>query len=165
MNSSPKHSVVSDPVPALRAAALAMVLGLAATAAQAIKVGGDDAEPRREATRDAAQEVTRDRSRAGASAAASPGSGATAPSAGLELARATVDAVDVAKGLLTLGGQALPLHPSGLRVISADGLRLSGANALRAGMRLRFAREPAAKPVAADDTTRRIVLIYIESQP
>lgn len=147
-------SRVSGSAPALRAATLALTLGLAATAALAIRASGDDAEPRREATRD--------RARAGASVDASSGSGATAPVAGLELTRATVDAVDLAKGLVTLGGQALPLHPSGLRVVGAGGLRLSGADALRAGLRVRFAREPAVNPGVADDATRRIVLIYIE---
>ena len=144
----------------VHAAALAMALGLCASAALAIQPGGDAAEARTEAGRD--------RARTAPASGSSARGGPAAPEAGLALVRGTVDAVDPAKGQLTVGGRVLPLHPSALRVVGASGLRLSGADALRPGMRLRFAREPAlqaAPPAATDDTARRVVLIYIEPSP
>ena len=77
----------------------------------------------------------------------------------LDLVTAVVQAVDLKKGTVTLGGKAVGLHPTQLRVIGTGGRAEAGASALRPGMRIRFALEPSTTAV------RRLVLVYIERQP
>lgn len=102
---------------------------------------------------------------------AAPTTGADA--ATLDLASGRIDAVAADGSAISLQGRLVPLHPSQLLVLAPGGQRYNSSNALRPGMRVRFALEPllrsstaAATPAAATaDATRRIVLIYIESAP
>jgi hypothetical protein len=147
-------------------AALALVLGLAGSASQAMAVAGmGGAPPAR---------------RAGSDAPALP---SAAP--GLELVAGRIDAVSADGRSITLRGKPLVLHPSALRVVGPGGQALRGASALRPGMRVRLAFEPelhAAAPAtpgasahvrpatagsaaSAPLTERRIVLLYIDSLP
>jgi hypothetical protein len=84
---------------------------------------------------------------------------ASAPT--LVLASGVISAVDAAAQRITLTGRSVPLHPGALRVLSASGQPLPGAAALRPGMAVRFALEPA----GPNETDRRIVLIYVDHQP
>ena len=93
---------------------------------------------------------------------AAPTTGADA--ATLDLASGRIDAVAADGSAISLQGRLVP---------APGGQRYNSSNALRPGMRVRFALEPllrsstaAATPAAATaDATRRIVLIYIESAP
>lgn len=126
----------------------ALLIGIAvAGGAQAMRVAGPAGAP---------TPVTH-----AAVAAPTPGAAAHAPT--LDLAAGVVQAVDLKKGDLRLAGRVVGLRPSGLRVIGADGHAESGAGALRPGMHIRFALEPATAAASAEP--RRIVLIYIERRP
>lgn len=82
---------------------------------------------------------------------------ASAPA--LNLARAVLDAVDLAGGAVTVAGQRLPLHPDALRVLGPSGQAL-GPRALQAGQQVRLALEPAG-PLVRE---RRVLLVYIDAQ-
>lgn len=102
---------------------------------------------------------------------AEPATTANAPT--LDLVSARLEAVDLAAGTVTLGGQRVALHASALRVLGSRGEVLGRQN-LRAGQAVRLALEPAAPTSAATATpatpaapagpapARRIVLIYID---
>ena len=92
----------------------------------------------------------------------------------LELVSARIDAVDADGRSITVRGKPVPLHGQQLRVLAPGGGALPGARSLRAGMQVRFGLEPEARPVtqtaspvaaAAPPAERRIVLIYVDSQP
>jgi hypothetical protein len=103
---------------------------------------------------------------------AAPAPGVNGPA--LTLITARIDKVDASGQSVTLRGQSVALHPTALRVLGPGGQPLGGPQALRAGMRVRFALEP--EPVqaagaatgrasAASDAAapaRRIVLIYVD---
>ena len=59
---------------------------------------------------------------------------------------------------MTVSGNTLAWHPTHLRVFMQGGIR-AGERDLRAGMRVRFALEP-----AAADGLRRAVLIYVDER-
>ncbi len=145
-----------------RLLALALV-GAAGTAgtAGAMAVGGvsDDAAAPPPQRRGAGAVAT-------AAIAAAPAAVA-ADAAAMTLSSATIDAVDPAAGRITLRGRPVALHPTALRVVDPAGLRLAGAQSLRAGMAVRFALEQAAADAgtSAAAGARRIVLIYIDRQP
>lgn len=85
------------------------------------------------------------------------------------LISARIDAVDTDGRHITLSGKSVPLHGQQLRVLGPGGAALSGVQALRAGMQVRFGLEPEARvgnpaPLGAPPE-RRIVLIYVDSQP
>lgn len=91
---------------------------------------------------------------------ASPVQAATSPaqsSPTLVLARGRVDGLELSKGEIVLSGKPMRFDPKQLRVVGAGGQRESGAAALRKGMTVRFALDPAS--AAAE---RGIVLIYID---
>jgi hypothetical protein len=92
---------------------------------------------------------------------APPPSAGGAAVTGLPLSSGVLEAVDAAHHRITVRGTTVLLHPSALRVFGPGGAALSGAQALRPGMTLRFALEPAS-PASAADSVRRIVLIYID---
>lgn len=85
------------------------------------------------------------------------------------LVSARIDAVDADGRHITLRGNSVPLHGQQLRVLGPGGAALSGVQALRAGMQVRFGLEPEARvgnPAGlAAPPERRIVLIYVDSQP
>ena len=92
----------------------------------------------------------------------------------LELVSARIDAVHADGRSITVRGKPVPLHGQQLRVLAPGGGALSGAHSLRAGMQVRFGLEPEARPVALTagsaaaaepPAERRIVLIYVDSQP
>ena len=108
-----------------------------------------------------------------------------APSSGgptHELITARIEAIDPAKGTLTLRGHAVPVATDRLQVFGAAGAVAGGLRALRTGQTIRFALEPhtaatqprarasgaAPRPTAAASRggdgaqQRRIVLIYID---
>ena len=103
-----------------------------------------------------------------------------ADAATLDLIEARIEAVDAKANSVTVGGKPVPLHPTQLQVVGPGGLALAGAPALRPGMRVRFALEPAARGAAAPGAVvsslvgpranaapppRPIVLVYIDAQP
>ena len=99
---------------------------------------------------------------------AAPTTGADA--ATLDLASGRIDAVAADGSGISLQGRLVPLHPSQLLVLAPGGQRYNSSRALRPGMRVRFALEPVQRSsstaaAAKADTSRRIVLIYIESAP
>ena len=83
---------------------------------------------------------------------------AEAGSPALTLARGRIESIDHGKGQIVMAGKAVALHPTQLRVFGPSGQSESGATALRKGMALRFALDPASKSVE-----RPIVLIYIDA--
>jgi hypothetical protein len=108
-----------------------------------------------------------------------------APSSGgttHELITARIEAVDPAKGTLTLRGRAVPVVSDRLQVFGSAGAVAGGLRALRPGQNIRFALEPhtaATQPRARASgpaqrpghaasrgvdaaPQRRIVLIYID---
>lgn len=80
----------------------------------------------------------------------------------MALASGVLGQVDAAAQRVTLNGHPVLLHPTGLRVLSSQGQPLGGVAALRSGMVVRFALEPAGGRAEAE---RRIVLIYVDRQP
>ena len=101
-----------------------------------------------------------------------PGADAPAP----ELVSARIDAVDADGRSITVRGKPVPLHGQQLRVLAPGGAALAGARSLRAGMQVRFGLEPEPRPAAvmagaaagaaaSPAAERRIVLIYVDSQP
>lgn len=93
---------------------------------------------------------------AAASRASAPHSAPAAPS--LDLVQGQIDSIDLPRKTVTIGGKTLALGKVRLHVFYASGRRGS-AEALRAGMKVRFALEPgAAEP-------RAIALIYIDGNP
>lgn len=88
-----------------------------------------------------------------------PSHAATANVPTLDLASGVVQAVNLEKGTVTLGGKVVGLHPTQLRVFGPSGHAESGAGALRPHMHIRFALENSTAEL------RRIVLIYIDRQP
>jgi hypothetical protein len=96
-----------------------------------------------------------------------PAAAVTTPS--LDLFAARLDAVDLARGIVAVRGQRVPLHPTQLRVLGQGGQMLD-ARSLRSGQAVRLALEPqaAAAPAASAATAapaRRVVLIYIDGSP
>lgn len=84
--------------------------------------------------------------------------------AALELARGRIDAVNLAAQQLTISGKPVGLATEQLRVIGPGGHGQTSVSALRPGMQVRFALEPASKdPKEAREAKRRIVVIYIDS--
>ena len=82
----------------------------------------------------------------------------------LELVRGRIDAVNLASQQLTISGKPVGLVTEQLRVIGPGGHVAASASALRPGMQVRFALEPASKdPKEAREAKRRIVVIYIDS--
>ena len=111
---------------------------------------------------------------------AAPTVGADQPA--LALLAGRVEAVDSAGHWLQLQGQRVPLHPTALRLLDANGATAAaGLRALRPGQAIRFAleAEPAPPPSAGASAPglagmagppvapllRRIVLIYLETRP
>ena len=136
---------------------IGMVIGMASSAAQAAAlVGGLPDAARRPVV-------------------AAPTTGADA--ATLDLASGRIDAVAADGSSISLQGRRMPLHPSQLQVLAPGGQRFTTSQALRPGMRVRFALEPLPRggtsvitaattsAAAAADAARRIVLVYIESAP
>lgn len=106
----------------------------------------------------------------------------TAAAAALSLTPGVLQAVDATRLAVLVAGHRVPLHPTALRVLGPGGQSLGGAAALRAGMVVRFALEPAgaialsagpvrtdvppaANPLAAPGDARRIVLVYVDRAP
>ncbi|MBI3368739.1 MAG: hypothetical protein HY021_09955 [Burkholderiales bacterium] len=77
----------------------------------------------------------------------------------LELINGVVTGVDVKNHTLTVGAQAVGVHPHRLRVLGPNGTAIGNLSAVRSGAHIRFALDPATR----DD--RKIVLIYIDQQP
>lgn len=75
----------------------------------------------------------------------------------MDLIGGVVSAVDLPKRTMTVSGNALAWHPTQLRVFMPNGVRASEQD-LRAGMRVRFALEPATSGV------RRAILIYVDER-
>ncbi|WP_293995323.1 hypothetical protein [Sphaerotilus sp.] len=83
----------------------------------------------------------------------------------LELIPGTVVSVDASRTSLVLSGQTVRWHPTQLRLFhSASGTPAQVAQ-LRPGTRIRFALEPSPAGDASAAPERRIVLIYLETQP
>ena len=83
---------------------------------------------------------------------------AEASSPALTLTHGRIESVDHGRGQIVMAGKAVALHPTQLRVFGPSGQSEPGATALRKGMALRFALDPASKSVE-----RPIVLIYIDA--
>ena len=83
---------------------------------------------------------------------------AEAGSPALTLARGRIESIDHGRGQIVMAGKAVALHPTQLRVFGPSGQSEPGASALRKGMAMRFALDPASKSVE-----RPIVLIYIDA--
>ena len=102
----------------------------------------------------------------GDQAAAPPRQSVAAPRAAApathELIAGTISAIDVPKRTMTVSGSTLAWHPTHLHVFMQGGVR-AVEHDLRAGMRVRFALEPAAT-VAAANGPRRAVLIYVDER-
>lgn len=152
--------------PACRAGLLGLAwVGLAwVGAAQATALAGGPGSPAGEARR---------------TAVAAPTAGADAPT--LDLATGRIDAVAADGSSISLQGRTVPLHPERLLVLGSGGQRFNTARALRPGMQVRFALDPALHPPApaaasavaarpalrpaGAEAARRIVLIYIDATP
>ena len=96
----------------------------------------------------------------GALSVAEPGprgqvSGTALPAPAVEWIVAAINAVNLARGELTLNGKPVVLHPTRLQVLDSDGRPVSAA-LLHAGQAIRFALDDG--PAEA----RRIVLIRID---
>ena len=83
----------------------------------------------------------------------------TAAPATLDLIAGVISAVDLPKKTLTISGNTLAWHPTHLRVFMQGGVR-AGEHDLRAGMRVRFALEPAT--AVAANAARRAVVIFVD---
>ena len=156
---NPLFSAAPPPSPqaAARLALLGLALAALAGAAQAATIAGPGGT------------AEQGRRQVAFTPAPAPSAGAAAP----ELVGARIDAVGVDGRSITVRGKPVPLHGQQLRVLAPGGGDLSGASALRAGMQVRFGLEPEPGPAAATagaapaapPVERRIVLIYVDSQP